>query len=519
MINRVARSLGLLSIPFAFLTAPTSAQTVPAFHLVEATVDGIHAAMSAGQLTCTQLVQGYLNRIAAYDQNGPKLNAIQNVNPNALKEAAELDATFKASGFVGPLHCIPVLVKDEVETSFMPTTYGSALFKNFTPQRNATVVDRLLAAGAIILAKTNLGEFAAAYSGSAFGDCHNAYDPTRSPSGSSCGSGIGLAANFAPLAIGEDTAGSIRGPASHASLVALRPTLPLVSRFGLLPSAPTRDTLGPMARTVRDTAIMLDAIAGYDPKDPVTAQSYGMVPKTYTSFLEPNGLSGMRFGVIRETMARDTDTSAPDYREIRAALDQAVRDMRSRGAELVDPIVIPRLRELIETSTVGTTYESEPAINAYFAQHPNAPVHTLKEIVDSGVVVQPRSSNLGRSIGHSTAEAGYLQELQAREALRTIVLQVMADNRLDALVYMTYDHAPAVVPVETHGNNRLLAAILAYPALAVPAGFLSDGLPVGVEFLGRPFSDGVLLTAGYDYEQTTRHRHPPATTPALPNEP
>src|SRR5215470_15877783 len=301
--------------------AATAAPAQPRFHLIEATIDGIHAEMRAGRLSCTQLMQAYIDRIRAYDQAGPKLNAIQNVNPHALKQAADLDARLKASGaLAGPLHCIPVLIKDQFDTNFMPTTYGSALFKTFVPERNAAVVDRLQAAGAIVLAKTNMGEFALAYSGSAFGDCHNAYDPRRSPSGSSCGTGVGIAANFAAVGIGEDTGGSIRGPASHANLVGLRPTLPLVSRAGMMPFSPTRDTLGPITRTVKDAAIVLDVIAGYDPDDPVTAWSYGQQPKTYTSFLVPNGLAGMRFGVIRAPMGRDTDPTTADYKEIQTAV-------------------------------------------------------------------------------------------------------------------------------------------------------------------------------------------------------
>jgi Asp-tRNA(Asn)/Glu-tRNA(Gln) amidotransferase A subunit family amidase len=320
--------------------------------VVEATIGNIHAAMRAGRLTCTQLVQAYLDRIAAYDQAGPKLNAVQTVNPNASPLAARLDAVYRATGPVGPLHCIPVLVKDEIDTSFMPTTYGSAIFKHFTPPQNATIVDRLQAAGAPILAKANLGEFAVGYAGTAFGDCHNAYDPARDPGGSSCGTGVGIAASFATVGIGEDTGGSIRGPASNESLVGLRPTLPLVSRFGLLPSTPTRDTLGPMTRTVRDAAIVLDVIAGYDPNDPVTAQSYGQKPASYTSFLERNGLKGLRIGVIRTAVGRDADPNSPDYQEIQAILTAATRDIRARGAEIVDPIIIPRLRELLDQSVV-----------------------------------------------------------------------------------------------------------------------------------------------------------------------
>jgi Asp-tRNA(Asn)/Glu-tRNA(Gln) amidotransferase A subunit family amidase len=468
------------------------------FHLQEATIDGIHAALRSGHISCVQLVQSYLNRIAAYDQTGPTLNAIQNVNPAALKTAADLDAGFKASGeFRGPLHCIPVLVKDDINTDFLPTTYGSAVFKSFIPQKNATIIKRLQAAGAIILAKANMGEFAQGYSGSGFGDCHNAYDPRRSPSGSSCGTGIGIAANFAAVGIGEDTGGSIRGPASHGSLVGLRPTVPLVSRAGMMPFAPTRDTLGPITRTVRDAAIVLDVIAGYDPEDPITAWSYGQQPKTYTSFLAANGLAGMRFGVIRVPMSKDTDTSAADYQEIQAAITKSAADLAARGAEIIDPIAIPNLRDMVAAASGGEGAEAEAAIDAFLAQNPNAPAHSLREIVASPLVIAKRRDELGRGLGHSTKDIGYVREASAREELRLLILRVMADNKLDALIYATYDHAPSPVPKSTPGTNRVLASAIGFPAIAVPAGFFRDGLPIGLEFLARPYAEGLLLRAAY----------------------
>jgi amidase len=518
VIARIVLGPAILGV-MPLLTLAQPAPPRPPFHLLGATIDGIHAAMTSGQLTCTRLVQAYLDRIAAYDQAGPRLNAIQNINPNAMALASKLDAVYRTSGPVGPLHCIPVLVKDEVETSFMPTTYGSAIFKHFTPPLNATIVDRLQAAGAIILAKANMGEYAVGYAGTAFGDCHNAYDTTRDPGGSSCGTAVGVTANFATIGIGEDTGGSIRGPASNESLVGLRPTLPLVSRFGLLPSTPTRDTLGPMTRTVRDAAIMLDVISGYDPADPVTAQSYGLKPPSYTRFLERNGLRGMRFGVIRTAVGRDADPNAADHKEIEAILTEATRDLRSRGAEIVDPIVIPGLVELLNQSGNGTA-ETEEAINSYLAQYPQAPAHTLKEIVDSPLLLAARHDDLARRLGHSTGELSYLKEQQARETLRTIVLKVMADNRLDAFVYAPAEREPAPIPATTTpGSIRRFAASLAYPALGVPAGYTSHGLPIGIEFLGRPYSEGKLFKAAYDYERTTRHRHPPSTVPALSAEP
>jgi Asp-tRNA(Asn)/Glu-tRNA(Gln) amidotransferase A subunit family amidase len=524
--SRIARiawlacALALLAGGAGSLRAQQSPQSSAPFHLIEATIDGIHAELRSGRLSCVELVQAYLNRIDAYDQKGPTLNAIQNINPDALKTAAELDARYKASGeLTGPLHCIPVLVKDEVNTNFMPTTYGSAVFKTFVPQKNATIVERLQAAGAIILAKTNMGEFAQGYSGSAFGDCHNAYDPRRSPSGSSCGTGVGIAANFAAVGIGEDTGGSIRGPASHGSLVGLRPTLPLVSRAGMMPFSPTRDTLGPITRTVRDTAIMLDVIAGYDPADPVTAWSYGQKPKSYTSFLIANGLAGMRFGVIRAPMGRDTDPSSADYKEIQAAVTRAAKLLIARGAELIDPIAIPSLKEMIAAASGGEGAEAEAAIDAFLAQQPNAPVRSLREIVASPVINAKRREELTKALGHTVKDAGYFKEVNAREELRIQILHVMAENRLDALIYATYDHAPTPVPVSTPGSNRMLAASLAFPAIALPAGFFADGLPIGIELLGRPYAEGLLLRAAFDYEQAAKNRRSPPLTPALPKEP
>ena len=380
--SRRGQKLGvLLAVGILWFTGAVQSQPRPAFHLQEATIDSLQAELRAKRLTCVQVVQAYLNRIAAYDQTGPKLNAVQTVNPNALKEAADLDAGFKVGGqFKGPLHCVTVLIKDDVDTNFMPTTFGSALFKTFTPEKNATIIERLENAGAIILAKANMGEFAQGYSGSAFGDCHNAYDPGRSPSGSSCGTGVGIAANFATIGIGEDTAGSIRGPAAHGSLVGLRPTLPLVSRAGMMPFDPTRDTLGPITRTVRDAAIVLDVIAGYDPRDPVTAASYGQQPKTYTDFLKPNGLAGMRFGVIRAPMSRDANPDAPDYKEVQAAVTKAVADLKSRGAQVIDPIVIPNLKDMLNASG-GEGGLTEAAIDAYLSSEANSPAHSLRDIV------------------------------------------------------------------------------------------------------------------------------------------
>ena len=554
------------------LAAPSLAVPLLAaqqFDVMEATIPSVHAALDSKRLTCRQLVQSYLDRIAAFDQTGPTLNSIQHVNARALVEADSLDAVQRARGPRGPLHCVPVVLKDQIETIDMPTTYGSAVFKDFIPQRDATAVKRLEAAGAIIIAKTTMGEFASRYVGSAAGIIRNAYDPRRNPSGSSGGSASAVAANFGLVGIGEDTGGSIRGPAAVSSLVGLRPTLPLVSRFGMLPANPTQDTMGPMTRTVADAARVLDVLAGYDANDPVTAYSVGHIPATYAAALKTDALRGARIGVLRTrrdtTGARGNDAvgntaaasgvrtaadSAPpaaapadsavrrdslarrdsivrvtnaEYAKVRVVMERALADLRAQGAVIIDSLVVPT----VPGRRVGNDFETEEATDAYFAQHKNAPVKTLKEILLTGPVNPWRARGLIEYVGKRTSDADYLLVMQQREAQRVSVLKLMADQRLDAIVYMTYDAPPQLIaadvltnprPTDGYGlgDNRGLSPTLAWPALTVPAGFSSDSLPVGLEFLGRPWSESLLLGYGFAYEQATKHRRPPTTTPALP---
>jgi Asp-tRNA(Asn)/Glu-tRNA(Gln) amidotransferase A subunit family amidase len=408
----------------------------------------------------------------------------------------------------------------------MPTTYGSVLFQDFVPERNATVVERLKGAGAIILAKTTMGEFAASYAGSAFGICRNPYDPAREPAGSSCGSGIGVAASFGAVGIGEDTLGSVRNPAAHASLVGLRPTVPLVSRFGMMPATVTQDTIGPLTRTVRDTALLLNVMAGYDPNDPITAANVGHIPPDYTRYLAADGLRGRRLGVIREPMSESTNPDAEDFAQVRALLDRAVADMAAQGALIVDPAVIPGLRDLLRRSSAGE-FEAEEVIDRYLAEHPHAPVRSLREIVMSPQVLGFHRTRLVGGVGHTRIDPGYLQLIRARDELRQAVLSTMADHGLDALVYASVDHLPQLIPddimttsrrISSRGPNRALAPFIGWPAIVVPGGFV-DGLPVGIEILGRAWSEGDLIRIAYGYEQATQHRRAPWTTPPLPGEP
>lgn len=530
------RSCLPLVVAFAVLPRLAPAQS---FDVMEATIAEVQDAMAARRLTCRQLVQAYVDRITAYDRKGPALNAIQTLNPRALAEADSLDGVLKASRGRphGRLHCVPVLLKDQVETRDMPTSYGSALFRDFIPARDATVVERLEGAGAVILAKATMGEFASRYLGSAAGVIRNAYDPARHPSGSSGGTGAGVAANFGLVGIGEDTGGSIRGPAAVHSLVGLRPTVPLVSRHGMMPANPTQDTMGPITRTVADAARVLDVIAGYDPKDPVTAYAVGQVPTSYTLALKADALRGARIGVLR--IRRDSTGSKvaparPDSALRRAAVDRAefakvtpifaraLADLRAQGAVVVDSLRVP----VIPGRQVDNDFETEEATDRYLAQHPNAPYRTLKEILLAGQVTPTRARSLMAYVNRSPDDADFGLVLRYREALRVALLQMMADHRLDALVYATYDAPPSVIPADAltnarmvddyfRGDNRTLSAQLAWPAITVPMGFTADGLPAGLEWLGRPFTESRLIGLAYAYEQATRHRRPPRTTPPL----
>ena len=331
------------------------------------------------------------------------------------------------------------------------------------------------------------------------------------------------------VAIAEDTGGSIRGPAAVHSLVGLRPTVPLVSRHGMMPAKPTTDTLGPIARTVRDAAILLDAIAGYDPKDAVTAQAVGQIPKTYTAFLTHDGLKGARIGVIRQPIDLKTNPSSDDYRKVREVFDRAVAELKKLGAEVVDPVSIPDSLRSVARAWEANVFETDPAINRYLAEHPNAPFKTLRDILLTGKVVPSRVRVLMSNIGRSPEEAGYLQALRINDEIASRCSPRWPSTGSMRSCIRRHDHQPAELgprdmtnpQLDTtgQGSNRRLSPVLAFPALTVPAGFTTDGMPVGLEFVARPYAEPMLFRLGYAYEQGTRHRKPPATTPALPGEP
>jgi len=485
------------------------------FDLLEASVAQIGAALDTGAVSSRELVTAYLARIATYDQQGPALNAISVVNPNAAAEAESLDRERRAGTARGPLHGIPVIVKDNYETVGMQTAAGSATLAGWVPPDDASLVKRLRAAGAIVVAKANMQEFAYGIVGigSLYGQTRNPYALDCNPGGSSSGTGAAIAANFAAIGMGSDTCGSIRIPAAHNCLAGIRGTQGLLSRAGIVPMSHTQDIGGPMARCVADLAAVLDATAGYDPDDPQTAASVGNIPASYRAALRPDGLSGARIGLLTHLFGDD-----PEDAEIAGVVRAAGDDMRRHGAEVFE-VSIPGLGDLLTDRFAGhlvLVHDVKFDLDAYLASRPTAPVRTLDEVLASGRVHPDVEPNLRRSHAVESRDTKeYWQHVAKRDLLRQAVLQAMADHRLDALAYPPIRRKANIIGEPQAGTNCHLSANSGLPALVVPAGFTTDGLPVGIELMGRPWSEALLLRLGYAYEQSTGHRRPPVNTPSL----
>ena len=492
------------------------------FILEEATIPDIHAAMKSGSLTCRQLVEMYLARIAAYDKKGPGLNSILTINPKALEIADELDRTYAKSGFVGPLHGIPVALKDNFDTADMPTTDGSKILEKSIPPGDAFLVKKLKEAGALILIKTNMHEMALAgvTVSSLGGQTLNPYDLTRTPGGSSGGTGAAIAANFASIGTGSDTVNSIRSPASACNLVGVRPTKGLLSRAGIVPVSLTQDVAGPITRTVAEAARMLDVMTGYDPADPVTAWSIGHA-KTYTAFLNKEGLRGARIGVLKTLFG-----SKPEHEEVNRVMANAIEVMKKEGAVIVE-VTDPALDagKLIEEGDVQR-WEFKTVFNSYLAGlGPNAPVKNLAEFLAVGTYHKPSLEKFltaTQSLENPLNEPEYKDRLLRIAKLQQMVMSLMADHRLDALVYPLQKRL--VVPVgelNQADRNGILAALTGFPAIDVPAGFSTPttsaplGIPVGLDFFGRPWSEGTLFSLAYSFEHATKFRRPPVSVPPL----
>ncbi|MGE3959134.1 MAG: amidase family protein [Vicinamibacterales bacterium] len=486
-------------------------QPASTFDVHEKSIVELLAAQRIGTVTSRDLVQKYLDRIAAYDKAGPRLNAMIALNPRALDEADVLDAERKAGRVRGPLHGIPVVVKDNYATAGMPTTAGSLALAAFQTGRDAFMVKRLRDAGAVVIGKTNLHELAYGITSisSAGGQTRNPYDPTRNPGGSSGGTGAAVAASFAAAGMGTDTCGSIRNPASENSLWGLRGTLGLSSREGIVPLSHTQDIGGPLARSVGDLILMLDHTVGVDPADPLTRESEGRIPRTYNSFVGDAGLGDITIGVLAPLFG-----GTPDDQEVAAIVRNAVEDIRSMGAGVVE-IPFPGLEELLrDTSVINAEFKWD--LEDYLARYPSPPVRTLADILLSGKYDPAVAGVLKRASETAARDSeAYRQALSRREQARQAVLEVMSQNNITAFVYPTLRRKPAPIGQPQGGSNCQLSATTGFPALSMPAGFTTDGLPVGMDLLGQPWSEGRLLKVAFAYERLVAPRKAPKTTPGL----
>jgi amidase len=481
------------------------------FDITEKSIADLSRAMRDGTATARSITEAYLARIAAYDQKGPAINAMISLNPRALDEADALDRERAARGPRGPLHGIPIVVKDNFETIDLPTTAGSVALKGSMAGRDAFQVRKLREAGAVIVGKTNLHEFARGITtiSSLGGQTRNPYDPTRNPGGSSGGTGAAIAANFAAAGLGSDTCGSIRYPAAENNLVGLRPTLGLTSRSGIIPLSHSQDIGGPIARTVSDLAVVLDATIGVDPEDSATTDARRRQPPSYAAALAAGALRGARLGIVVPYFG-----STPDDAPVAVVVRAAVREMEAAGA-----LAIEITDGEFPTEADGVAiirYEFKFDLDDYLRRTPAAPVRSLGEILEKRLVHPSLEQGFRRSNDIATLDSDEYRAIVARNArLRDALLKLLVDQQLTALVYPTLRRTSARIGEPQAGGNCAGSAATGLPAITVPAGFAADGLPVGVEFLGRPYSEVDLLNLAFAFESATHHRRLPERTPRL----
>ena len=482
------------------------------FHFKETTISDVHEAFLSGDLTARKLVEYYLQRIDACNRKGPNLKAIICINPKAIEIAAALDDQLTESGFAGPLHGIPVILKDNVNTTDMPTTAGSLCLEGYIPSYDAFIARKLRLAGAILIAKANLHEFAVwgETISSLLGQTLNPYDLTRTPGGSSEGTDAGLAANFGILGIGTDTVNSIRSPASANSIVGIRPTHGLISRAGIIPYSLNQDTVGPMARTLTDAVKMMNIMVGYDPDDPSTAWNIGRVEKDYTHYLNKKGLRGKIIGVLRSFFGEE-----PIHREVNEIMGKAINDIKSMGATIVDLKTSDLDSEKITSEISVHLYDLKQDLNSYLSDPTNdTPIKSLSEIIESGKFSPSIERNIKYADILSTGDTEYCRRLMKRMHLQQQVMQLMAVNGLDALVFPHQKRLVVPVGENQVERNGSLGSVTGFPSIVVPGGFSKPtatakiGIPVGIEFLGRPWSEGTIIEIAYSYEQGTHHRKP-----------
>jgi amidase len=500
--------------------------------VVEASIADLQAAYLSGRITAHAIAQAHLDRIAAYDKRGPLINALITVNSQALAEADRLDAFLKTSGKpVGPLHGVPVIVKDNIDVVGMPMTSGFQGWKNYYPAEDAPLVKRLRAAGGIILAKSSLSEFAYGIGDNinsvVSGFARNPYNTAFATGGSSGGSAAAVAASFGVVAIGTDTGGSVRMPSAFNALAGLRPTVGLVSRTGIVPLNSVRDTAGPIARTVGDLAVLLDVIAGPDAADEATARATGHRPTTYSAGLRRDALKGARLGVLRQVFGPNVTDP-----KVLAHFETTLAELKAAGAEIIDPFVAPELGS-IPRGPQPAQFKDD--LTKWMVKHPGIPFPSIKDIASSRL-----AHPLHQAFLDAAAAAGPVSEdLEAREGhtneqrYRDGFAAALTLGRIDAVVFPTSAQlpplngdrntqlvaeprpAPNAGPTALGGSLTVVASALQWPAITVPSGYLGEGLPQGLQILGRAGDDAKIIGYAYAYEQATHHRRPPPTVPPL----
>ncbi|MFD3000349.1 amidase family protein [Pontibacter toksunensis] len=493
-------------------TTVKSSAAKKTFNVQEATIADIHEAFQTGTCSCEQLVTAYLNRIKAFDQP-TRLNAIVVTNPEALARARELDQEYAQTKQLRKLHCIPVIVKDNYNTKGLQTTAGSLALKGFAPSEDAYQVKALKDAGAIVLGKSNMAEWAFSPMvtiSSIAGETLNPYNLDHVPAGSSGGTAAAVAANLGTVGLGTDTGNSIRGPSSHNALVGFRSTLGLTSRSGIAPLNLRNDVGGPMARTVADATKLLEVIAGYDPNDLLTKYSEGKVPENYRQFLDKDGLKGARIGVFRTLSEKNPDP------QVKALFEQAIEDLRRLGAVVVDSVEVENFESLSKDQLCSMFKQD---INQYlFSLGDGVPVSSLEEVIASGKYAPYIKEILedeyeqAEHFDEATHACGDAYTDPKRIAFRNAVVAAMDKHEVDAIIYPTWNNPPARVG-DFKGykgdNSQVIAPHTGQPAFTIPMGYTYENLPAGLQFLGRMFDEPTLIKLTYSYEQGTRHRKPP----------
>jgi amidase len=501
---------------------PTSPEAT--FPVEETTIARLHAAYHAGITTAREVTEAYLDRIQAYDKRGPYLNSLISVNAHALTDAGRLDAVLRETGaLAGRLHGVPVIVKDNVDTAGMPTSYGVALFREFMPSKDAFIVARLRAAGAIILAKASLSELAMGLAdtiNSALpGFTRNPYNTVYACGGSSGGTGVAIAANLGTVGIGTDTGGSVRAPSSANNLVGIRPTVGLVSRHGISPLDSQRDTPGPMGRSVEDVTRLLEVMAGRDPADPRTLSAEGRIMPSYQAFLERDGMQHARIGVFRQAL-HTQDGADP---RVVALFDAAIADLGGAGAAVIESFSVPGFETFPRPPQ--TPARAKADWESFFAyEGPGFPVKTVAELRDAPQGKQVHPLHAARVAEIAAVSLSPEEDPQTRQSRRDEQMYrdafgtAMDDARLDAIVFPVWSYRPVVNGDRgqtPQGQLTFIGSALQWPVVVVPMGFVGEGLPVGLQILGRPWSEGRLIGFAYAYEQATHHRRPPSSAPPL----